>query len=254
MNFILRLIPLPVLMFLGGLVFLAAAGAHAHYEWQKGQALDVGPPATVSAADVGEVQSFPWYEEVVVMAQIDDDLTYVYWEDTNQGTIEYPVMFFVDPNHTGPVREVLGAIAFNTSEEDRMIKYLESVQQGEGERGLIYRMTGTPAFMHDVTDEEIEWAAADMGVTLAENFLFLDPYFQGRAARLEPQPILTYLAAGLGIGLIWLAMIAQIIKRKIRRRQAERQIAGGLAKKGMVAAGGAVVGAMLGGDGDNDYV
>mgnify|MGYP001796297743 CR=1 FL=1 len=246
MNWILRLIPIPVLMLLGGLACLAAACAHAHYEWQKGLALEAGLPDTIKASEIGESQGFPWYEEFAITAQMDEDLTYVYWEDTPEGTIEYPVIFLFDPDHTGPVREVFAAIAFNTYEEAAMTAYLDRVEQGEGELGKIFRLVGTPAFLHDVTDEEIEWAAYDLGVTISENFLFLDPYYQGRGARLEPQPMLTYIAGGLGVALIWFAMIAQIIKRRFRRAAAEREALGQVAKKGMLAAGAAGVGAILG--------
>lgn len=245
MNWILRLIPIPVLMFLAGLACFAAAGAHAHYEWQKGLALEAGLPDAVPVSEVGESKGFPWYEEFVVTAQMDEDLTYVYWEDTSEGTIEYPVIFLFDPDQTGPVREVFAAIAFNTYEEEAMTAYLQSVEQGEGELGKIFRLVGTPAFLHDVTDDEIEWAAYDLGVTMSENFLFLDPYYQGRGLRLEPQPMLTYIAGGLGVALMWLAMIAQIIKRRFRRAAAEREALGQVAKKGMVAAGAAGIGAIL---------
>ena len=254
MSWILKLIPLPLLMFLAGLVCLAAAGAHAHYEWQKGIALNAGLPDTIAASEIGEVRGFPWYEEVEVLAQMDEDLSYVYWADTADGTIEYPVLFFIDPGHTGPVRRVLGAIAFSSYDETEMLDYLAQVEVGEGERGPIFRLAGTPAFLHEVTGEEIEWAASELGVTMSENFLFLDPYSEGRAQRLEPQPILTYIAGGLGVGLIWLAMIVQIIKRRFRRAEAERLAMGQVARKGLVAAGGAAVGAMFGGDDDEGFI
>ncbi len=254
LNFILKIIPLPLLMALGGIVFLAAAGAHAHYEWQKSMALEKGLPDAIKVSEIAEVQAFPWYEEVVVEAQMDEDLTYVYWEQSSEGTIEYPVIFLFDPDQTGPVREVYAAIAFDTFEEDRMTSYLESVEQGDGEFGKIFRLAGTPAFMRDVTSEEIGWAAEDLGITLADNFLYLNPYFEGRGARLEPQPMLTMIAGGLGIGLIWLGMIFQIIKRRFRRAEAERSAAGMMAKKGLVAAGGAAVGAMFGGDDEEGFI
>lgn len=249
MNWILRLIPLPFLIFLGGLACLAAAGAHVFYELEKSKALEAGLPPTLAAGQLGEVKEFPWYEEVVVEAQIADDLTYVYWEEWDTGTIEYPVLFFFDPNHTGPVREVLGAISFETSTEAQMNAYLDSVYQGEGEHGSIYRLVGTPAWLPEVSSDEIEWAAYDLNVSMSENFLHLDPYFQGRGARLEPQPMLGYIAAGLGFGLIWLAMIAQIIKRRLRLARAEREMsaAGNVAKKGLLGAGAAVVGSMMDG-------
>lgn len=248
MNFILRLIPFPLLVGLAGLAFLAAAGAHAHYEWQKSMALEEGLPETIAVSELGEVQAFPWYEEVVVEAQMDEDLTYVYWEDTVDGTIEYPVIFLFDPDHSGPVREVFAAIAFDSLEEDTMTAYLQSVEQGEGELGRIFRLTGTPAFLRDVTRDEITWAAEDLGISLAPNFLYLNPYFEGRGARLEPQPMLSVIAGGLGVALVWLGMVFQIIKRKMRLAQAERAAMGQVAKRGLVAAGGAAVGAMLGSD------
>lgn len=254
MNLILRLIPLPLLMALAGLVFLAAAGAHAHYEWQKSLALEKGLPETIKASELGPVQAFPWYEEVVIQAQMDEDLTYVYWEETSEGTVEYPVIFLFDPDHSGPVREVYAAIAFDTYEDDRMTAYLQSVEQGEGEHGPIFRLTGTPAFLRDVTSEEISWAAEDLGITLADNFLYLNPYFEGRGARLEPQPVLTMIAGGLGIALIWLGMIFQIVKKRFRRAEAERNAAGMMAKKGLVAAGGAAVGAIFGGDDEEGFI
>lgn len=249
MNWILRLIPLPFLMFLAGLAALAVSGALVHYEYQRAEALKNGPPATITARQIPETTGFPFYEEVVVEAQFEDALTYVYWAESDTGVVEYPILFFFAPDQTRPVREVLGAISFQSADEAAVNAYLESVFQRDGERGPIYRLVGTPAFMPEVTREEIEWAAYDLDVSMSANFLHLDPYVEGRGVRLEPQPFPGYIAAGAGFGLIWLAMIAQLIKRRLRRARAEREMAaaGNVAKKGMIAAGAAAVGAMMDG-------
>ncbi|MDJ1008934.1 MAG: hypothetical protein QNJ13_14045 [Paracoccaceae bacterium] len=254
MAWILRFVPLSLLMVLAGLACFAGAGAWAHYEWQKSLAREADLPPPVAAGALGEVRGFPWYEEVAVTAQIDEDLTYVYWVDYTDGTVEYPILFFFDPAEQGPVREVLGAIAFDSYDEAAMMTYLESAVQGEGAFGPIFELAGAPPILPSVTYEEIVWAAEDLGVAMSENFLYLDPYFDGRENRLEARPELTYIAGLAGIALMWLGLIVQIVRRRFRNAEAERKAMGLAARRGLVAAGSAGLAALLGDGEDDGYI
>ncbi len=236
-SWILRLIPIPFLILLAGLVAGAAAIANVHFEMQKSAAREAGPPTTVSAADLGKYRAFPWFEEVSVRVQLDEDLTYLYWNDFADGTsIEYPVLFFVDPAQDQPAQEVLGAIAFTSLEAEDMQAYLAEAQVGEGPLGPILELSGLAQFFPIVTQEEIEWAAQDLGVSMSPNFLYLDPHFLGRDLRLEPRPELTYIAGAAAMVLLWLSMVASIFRRRWRRSDAATGGKERTAKKGLVAA------------------
>lgn len=234
MNWILKLIPIPVLLFLAGLVAGAGAIANVHYEMQKTKAREAGAPAAVLASKLGDHRPFPWFDEATVQFQISEDATYVYWADGTDGTIEYPVLFFFDPEQVGPVREVLGAISFDSYEAEAMEAYMEATYVQDGALGAIFEMTGIPHLFPAVTKDEIAFAAADLGLTMSENFLHLNPHFEGRDIRVEARPELTYIAGGASILLIWFAMIAQVIRRRLRR--SDEGFARKAAKKGLVAA------------------
>lgn len=252
MSWILRIVPIPFIILIAGLVAGAATLANVHYEMQKSAARDAGAPAVVSAADLGTYRAFPWFDEVSVRVQLDENLTYLYWNDFADGsTIEYPVLFFVDPAQDRPAREVLGAVAFTSLEASDMEAYLASAQVGEGPLGPILELTGLAQFMPIVTNEEIQWATEDLGVTMSSNFLYLDPHYLGRDLRLAPRPELTYIAGGASVVLIWLSMIAGIIRHRWRRSHGGALQS--VAKKGLVAAaaGGAK---MVIGDDEGDYI
>ncbi len=166
---------------------------------------------------------------------MNDEIAYTYWESTAQGDIEYPIIFFFDPVKDGTVREVLGAIAFDSYEADDMIAYLESVHLGEGPIGGLYELVGVPPIMPYVTHEEVRLAAEDLGVTMSSNFLYLDPYFEGRDIRVEARPIFYYITGAAAVLLIWLSMIAAIIRRRWRHAANSNSLQR-VAKKGLVAA------------------
>lgn len=234
MTWILKLIPIPVLLFLAGLGAGAAAIANVHYEMQKTKAREVDVPAAIAASELGDYKPFPWFTEVTVQFQIAEDATYLYWEETASGEIDYPVLFFLDPSHAGPVREVLGAISFGSYDAEAMDAYMEATNIGAGALGPIFEMTGIPHLFPAVTQDEIEFAASDLGLTMSPNFLHLNPHFEGRDIRVEARPELTYIAGGASIVLIWLSMIAAIFRR--RRARSDEGFAHKAAKKGLVAA------------------
>lgn len=254
MSWILRLIPLPFMLFLAGLASLGVTGALFHFEHQKSIARENGVPATIAAGDLpDDIKPFPFFEEVSVRLQLHDDLTYVYWDETIDGYIEYPVLFFFDPETSDPNGTVLGAIAFNSFEEEAMQAYMETTFLGEGPSGgSIFEMAGIPAFLRDVTSEEVRWAAEDLGLTMADNFLYLNPHFEGREQIIAARPELQYVAAGAGMLLIWLSMIAAIVRRRWRR--AAESTVGHVAKKGLVAAAAGGVGALISGAEDSDLI
>lgn len=242
MTWIFRIIPFPLLLLLAGLIAGAAAAAHVYYETQKANARDAGVPTAISASELGEIRGFPWFDEVAVRVQTHEDLTFVYWEDSSQGEIEFPIVFFFDPAHSGPVREVIGAIAFDSFEAEEMAAYLDSVRLEDGPMGPVFELVGIPPIMPYVTREEVEWAASDLGVTLAPNFLYLDPHFKGRDQRLAARPELTLIAGGASMFLIWLALIAFVIKRRWNAAGAADSAA---MKKGFVAAASGGAGMMM---------
>ena len=90
--------------------------------------------------------------------------------------------------------------------------------------------------------EEVRLAAEELGVTMSPNFLYLDPYFEGRDIRVKARPVLYYIIGGAAVFLIWFSMIAAIIRRRWRQ-EAESNGLHRAAKKGLVAA--AVGGEML---------
>lgn len=116
-----------------------------------------------------------------------------------------------------------------------MRAYLESVRLEDGPVGGIFELAGVPPILPFVTYEEVEWAAAELGVELAPNFLYLDPYFEGRDTRVAPRPALTYIAGGTTLLLFWLSMIAAVIRRRWRRA-AEANNLHRVAKKALIAA------------------
>ena len=227
MSTILRFIPIPMLLLLAGLAAAAATLANVYYEVQKTTAREVGPPEAIVASDLGDVRGFPWFEEVTVQVQIEDSLTYVFREDSADGTVtEYPVLFFFDPSQQAPVREVLGAFAYDTDTAEEMDVYLKSVQLGTGSRGPIFKLTGVPPIRPSVTHDEIQFAAEELGVTLAPNFLYLKPHFQGRDTHVAARSGLTYAGGMIAILFIWASMLAQIMRRRRRHAEALGVLAG----------------------------
>ncbi len=243
MSWIFRFIPISTVLLLAGIAVGAIALGHVHYEIEKRKARENGVPEAVTASQLPNVRSFPWYEEVTVQVQFQDELSYVYWEDTAHGEVEFPIMFFFDPTHEGPVRQVLGAIAFDSFEAEDMLAYLGDVYQEDGALGAIFKLTGTRQFLPYVTYAEVEVAAEDLGVEMSPNFLYIDPYFRGRETRVQARPELTYAVGGLSMVLIWFSMVASIMRKRRANTQEPQAVAKTIAKKGLIATafGGAKV-------------
>lgn len=254
MSWILRIIPFPILLLLVGLAFGAAALTHVHYEIDKRKAREAGVPQAIAASELGKMRAFPWYEEVTVQVQTHQDLTYVYWEEFTEGVVEYPIVFFFDPSKTGSVREVLGAFAFDSFEEDDMVAYLDSVQREDGALGPVYELTGAPQFQPYVTYDEVKVAAAELGVSMSPNFLYINPYFTGRDTRIQARPELTYIAGGASVLFIWLSMIAAIFKKRRRRAVEHASTGAQVAKKGLVAMAAGGVKMMVSGEEEGGIV
>lgn len=248
------MIPFPFLIFVAGVVAGLAAVANVHFEMQKSAARDAGTPPVIDASELGTYRTFPWFDEVTVRVQMVEDLTYVYWDELADGsTIEYPVMFFVDPAQAQPTREVLGAIAFTSLDWDDVQAYLETAFVEDGPIGSIFELSGVPAFQPIVTYDEIEWAAYDIGAAMAPNFLYLKPHYRGRDLSVAARPELTYIAGGASVLLIWLSLIAAILRRRRCRDAADSTGLRRAAGKGLVAAAGGGAKMLFGEDEDEGY-
>lgn len=249
MSWIFRLIPFPVILFLLGLACLALTGALFNYENGKRIARETGAPDAVAVSRMQPIRGFPWFEETTIRVQASEDLSYVYWYE-NEST-EFPVIFLVDPDHEGPVQEVLGAFSYTSLEDAEVGAYLEQAYVEDGALGPIFELTGVRALSPPVTMEEIDWAAADLGVTVSENFFYIEPHFAGRETIVEARPELYFVAGLIGVLLIWFSMIAAIIRKKWMRRERDGGSTRAAAKKGVVAAAvGGIAKLADGGDGE----
>ncbi len=254
MSWILRLIPVPVIFLILGLGCFAFMGALFNYENGKRIARETGVPEAVPVSQMQAVRGFPWFEETTIRVQIVEDLSYLYWTETEAGEIEFPLYFFVDPSHEGTVKTVLGAFSYSSPEEDEVAAYLEKAFVEEGALGPIFELTGVPALTPSVTMDEVDWAAYDLDVALSDNFFYIEPHFAGRDAILKERPEF-YLVVGItGIMMFVFSIVAAVVRRAWRRRETDGGAGRALAKKGFVAAAAGGVAKLVGGDDDEGFI
>ena len=249
-SWIFKLIPFPMLMFLAGAASLALTGALFNYELGKQAARETGAPEAVPISQMAAVRGFPWFEETTIQVELREDLTYVYWD----GEIDYPLLFLVDPDHEGPVQEVLGAFSYTSLEDADMSDYLDDAYVRDSDHGAIFEFTGLRALFPSVTMEETNWAADELNVTLSENFFYIDPHFIGRDTIIQARPSL-YMATGIaGVVLVWLSMIAAIIRKRWKRRANAARTGRATARKGIIAAAAGGIAKLADGDGDEGFI
>ena len=197
---ILRILPIHFVFLLVAFAAAAAAICNAYYDGQKSAALRAGAPAAIPLSRLGPVAKYPTFQEIRVEAQTSDALVYVSWFDSSRGMIEYPIVFFVDPAHEGPVQEVLAAAPFVGSDLRNFEAFMAASARGYGPIGRILEINGARKSSQSLMSDEYAWAAMDMGLSLHPDFVVIDPFTEGREAGLATQPVITYALGGVRTG------------------------------------------------------
>ncbi|MDV7144880.1 hypothetical protein R3X27_19545 [Tropicimonas sp. TH_r6] len=227
----------------GNLLFAAIFAFGAYWihgevereEAEKAVALSVGPPRPVTLADFDPKRDTHPADEVHLLGWINPDYTYTLVEEKN-GRVQRERLMYVlfDGNQDAEARMAHAAIILPPAQKGAFAAWLKKgnslsqIAEDTFGRELslpVSRFNGARDRSPDL--EELARDAFDeAGLTRAPNFLYIEPWIEGRAAALAPEPetagqVALVLGTVAGVFLA-LAVTKLLMRRGGRSNRAER--------------------------------
>ena len=231
MRLILSLFRLPFWVFLaaaGGLFYL---GELSHRDTlAKNQELERAlagqPPQTVSLAEFDPEQNIGLADEISVQGVINPSYNYELTKRRKgPDTTRYLYVLF-DAADTEATRIARGAMVLSEAEKDRFINayYAENSEISVGEAGIasvitfngqVQRTPDLSSMVRDAFDEQ--------GLKRSENFIYIEPFLNGRAAGLSPTVSadeMRDLIRSVGLGAALIGVLKLVLRRRRRSKSA----------------------------------
>ncbi|WP_281842559.1 hypothetical protein [Sinisalibacter aestuarii] len=193
----------------GGVVWLGekAYSVALEAEAEKQAALDAGIPAAVDLGAFDRETDRHRAGEVHVRGWIDTDLNYELVQRTNgvPTSRRYMYMLFGEADPAGsPV--VRAAMVLTGDEQETFVDGLDRWMVDFGAQGFIFQINGfgeTSVTLGGLARDAIE----DEGLRTSEDFIFVEPFFEGREAALAPHGVpqksrMIFWAVAAGVALI----------------------------------------------------
>ena len=173
-------------LWLGERVYEQALVAEA----DKATALEAGQPPVVELGQFDWTRDVHIGDEVHIRGLINHEYDYELVESTNGVPTKTRHLYMIfaenDPEGANVVR---GALMLNKREEAAFLDTkAEEWTVGETETGWIYQFNGF-AERSVTLDDMAEGAIAEQGLTMADDFVYIEPFFEGRKAALTPQGV-----------------------------------------------------------------
>lgn len=230
MNLITFALRLPFWVFLLAAVAVVVLGQEAQkgavrFEAQKALALENGPPPVVDAAQFQRKADIGPAREVRLEGWIEYNYNYhLTLQKRGADTERYAMMIFGSSDPAGH-KVVRAAMMLTKAERDRIFEDLDTWLTGRGGAyGELFTINGA-ARRTATLDDMFDDALRDEGLTRGPNFVFIEPYFEGRAAALAPAPELAGQMATTSYGIaVMLALFG--VGKFMARRMARKAVVG----------------------------
>lgn len=157
-------------------------------EADKAAALELGAPAPVDLGAFDIFRDIHAADEVHVSGWIDADLNYELVKKRKGVTTDTRQMFMMfGTEDSKGAPEVRAALLLTEEERETLAGHIDEYNRGLNDEGEILMafngFAGTSASMGDMAADAI----AEQGLVQSENFIFVEPFFDGREAALAPR-------------------------------------------------------------------
>ena len=159
----------------------------------------------------GEASKFG---EVALVAQIRNEWTLT----LRSGADTKVVSFLVAPGASELGTEALGAISLPADKISALSAWLEATAIGTSPLGQVYEMDGRIASPQE--SAAVIDLLGDSGIRVSENFIFVEPFMNGREAALTPPPInySGYVVGGIIVLLLTFVGYQRTLEDRASRR------------------------------------
>lgn len=203
-------------------------------EAARASALETAMPEPVDLAVFDPARDIHVGDEVHVQGRIDHERDYELVEYTKgvPTTTRYLYMIF-GANDPEGAREVRAALMLDKGEEERFVDTMANEWTvGLSDVGWVYDFNGF-ASRTATLDDMAEDAIAEQGLTMAEDFVYVAPFFDGREVALAPHGV-----PGRTRQIGWIAAAVVVLIGVAKRVMAVRAAAAGEARAAELAAPG----------------
>ncbi len=178
-----------------GLALLALAlqlsATGQRIEAQRAAARASGQPAAIALADFRRVPDIRAADEVHIIARLDPAAVMTVTERTKNSTTGYTtstrrLYLLADPSDPPDTSLVRAAILLPDAEVGRFLALLTGARVHDGGDGRIVRLNGTRKVAPPLAAPAVA-AMRGLGMQVSSEFIFLEPYLEGREAALADQ-------------------------------------------------------------------